>query len=143
MDIYEATQSLLQTAVQSAEPAVSVSAYVLTYDVETDKYMLPDFPAVTYNFQNLTPIASISGDSDLIRVSLDIECWGDLGQIDANAKLVREMLNAKRVEVGNVEFTLVMMESRDIAELGLDFKRRYMRFVGLAEIGEENGQTGL
>ena len=136
MDIYEATQSLLQTAVQNAEPAVSVSAYVLTYDADMDKYLLPDFPAVTYNYQDLTPIASVSGDSDLIKLTLDIECWGNLGQIDANAKLVRETMNAKRVEVGNVEFTLVMSESRDIAELGLDFKRRYMRFVGLAEISE-------
>ena len=51
---------------------------------------------------------------------------------------VTETLNAKRTTVGNVEFTTVCMEATDIAELGLDFKRRRMRFVGLAEIGETN-----
>lgn len=135
MDIYEATQSLLQTAV----PNVNVSAYVLTYDAETDKFSLPEFPSVTYNYQAMTPIISMTGGSNLYRIALDVEVWGDLEQIDANAKKVSGALNAKRTAVGNVEFTLVMMDSRDVAELGLDFKRRLMRFSGLAEIGESNG----
>ena len=139
MDIYEATQTLLLTAV----PDVNVSAFVLSYDAELDKFILPDFPAVTYNYSGIMPIVSMDGASDLNRITLDVEVWGDLEQIAANAKKVNAALNAKRVQVGNVEFTLVMIESRDIAELGLDFKRRYMRFTGLAEIGEDNGQTSL
>lgn len=140
MDIYEATQSLLTSAV----PGVNVSAYVLTYDMDMQKYLLPDFPAVTYNYSGMTPIVSMDGSSSLYRVALDIEVWGDLEQNDANAKKVIEALNAKRVTVGNVEFTLVMTESRDIAELGLDFKRRYMRFGGLADIAEDHhGETSL
>ena len=140
MDIYEATQTILTEAVQEN---VNVSAYVLTYDAQLDKYLLPDFPAVTYNYFGIVPIASMSGSSDLFRVTLDVEVWGDLEQIAANAKLVIDAINAKRVTVGNVEFSIVMMDSRDITELGLDFKRRYMRFTGLAEIGEEHGPTSL
>lgn len=134
MDIYEATQTLLTNAVPEG---VSVSAYVLTYDEEVDKFQLPDFPAVTYNYQGLTPIVAHDGTSELFRVSLDVEVWGDLEQIASNSKAVMTAINAKRIRVEDVEFTLVMQESRDIAELGLDFKRRYMRFVGLAQVGEE------
>ena len=140
MDIYEATQAILTASVPDN---VNVSAYVLTYDAELDKYLLPDFPAVTYNYNGVTPIVSMSGSANLYRVTLDVEVWGDLEQIAANAKLVIDAINAKRVTVGNVEFSIVMIESRDIAELGLDFKRRYMRFTRLAEIGEEHGQTSL
>lgn len=140
MDIYEATQTLLKSAVPES---VGVSAYVLTYDADTDKYLLPDFPAVTYNYQGLTPIVAHDESSDLFKVSLDVEVWGDLEQIASNAKLVTGAVNAKRVTVNNVEFTLVMQESRDIAELGLDFKRRYMRFVGLVQVGEEDGEESL
>lgn len=140
MDIYEATQTLLLTAV----PDVNVSAFVLSYDAELDKFILPDFPAVTYNYNGITPIVSMDGASELNRITLDVEVWGDLEQIASNAKKVNAALNAKRVTIGNVEFTLVLIESRDIAELGLDFKRRYMRFTGLAEIGEEHhGDTSL
>ena len=139
MDIYEATQTLLLTAV----PDVNVSAFVLSYDAELDKFILPDFPAVTYNYSGIMPIVSMDGASELNRITLDVEVWGDLEQIAANAKKVNAALNAKRVTVGNVEFTLVMIESRDIAELGLDFKRRFMRFTGVAEIGEDNGDTSL
>ena len=140
MDIYEATQAILTQAVPAG---VNVSAYVLTYDAELDKFLLPDFPAVTYNYNGITPIVSMSGGDDLYRVTLDVEVWGDLEQIAANAQAVMDAINAKRVTVENVEFSVVMIESRDIAELGLDFKRRYMRFTGLAEIGEGHGQTSL
>ena len=140
MDIYEATQTILTEAVPDN---VNVSAYVLTYDAEIEKFLLPDFPAVTYNYNGITPIVSMSGSEDLFRVTLDIEVWGDLEQIAVNAKKVIDTINAKVVKVGNVEFSVVMIESRDITELGLDFKRRYMRFTGLAEIGEDHGQTSL
>ena len=140
MDIYEATQTLLK---QSVPENVNVSAYVLTYDMEMDKYLLPDFPAVTYNYYGVTPIVSMGGSSNLFRVTLDIEVWGDVEQIAANAQKVMDAINAKIVTVGNVEFSIVMIDSRDITELGLDFKRRYMRFTGIAEIGEEHGQTSL
>lgn len=139
MDIYEATQSILTQAV----PGANVSAYVLTYDESTDQFILPDFPAVTYNYAGIVPIVSHGGGSNLYRIDLTVEVWGDLGQIDANARKVADALNAKRTTVGNVEFTTVCMEAQDIAEIGLDFKRRRMRFAGLAEIGETNGQTGI
>ena len=140
MDIYEATQAILTEAVPEN---VNVSAYVLTYDAELDKYLLPDFPAVTYNYYGIVPIVSMSGSSNLFRVTLDVEVWGDLEQIAANAKAVIDAINAKIVKAGNVEFSIVMIDSRDITELGLDFKRRYMRFTGLAEIGEEHGEQSL
>jgi hypothetical protein len=62
-----------------------------------------------------------------------VEVWGDLGQIDENSKLVENALNGQKVKVENVEFTIVMMESQDITELGLDFKRRRMRFTGIVD----------
>jgi len=134
MDIYEATQKLLTDAL----PGVNVSAYVLTYDAVKDQFVLPEFPAVTYNYAAMTPIVAHDITSNLYRINLDIEVWGDLGQIDKNAWTVTDALNARRITVGNVEFTLVMIESRDITELGLDFKRRYMRFTGLADIAAED-----
>jgi len=139
MDIYEATQTLLMTIA----PDLNVSAYVLQYDENLDKYLLPDFPALTYNYENVAPVVSFDGDSNLYRITLNVEVWGDLEQIASNSKKVSEALNAKRVTVGNVEFTLIVNESRDIAELGLDFKRRRMRFVGLADVGETHGETSL
>lgn len=139
MDIYEATQAILTQAV----PGVNVSAYVLQYDEDKDQFILPEFPAVTYNYAGMTPIVTHDGSSNLYRITLTVEVWGDLEQIDANAQKVSETLNAKRTAVGNVEFTTVCMEATDIAELGLDFKRRRMRFVGLAEIGEVNGEAGI
>ena len=81
----------------------------------------------------MTPIVAHGITGNLLRVSLDVEVWGDLEQIDTNAAMVIDALNANRIRVGNVEFTLVMTESRDVAELGLDFKRRYMRFTGLVD----------
>lgn len=130
MDIYEATQKLLTDVV----PGANVSAYVLTYDAVKDQFILPDFPAVTYNYSAMTPIVAHDITSSLCRIDLDIEVWGDLEQIDKNAWLVTDALNARRIAVDDVEFTLVMIESRDVAELGLDFKRRFMRFAGLADI---------
>ena len=140
MDIYEATQTLLQSAVPAD---VNVSAFVLTYNTEMDKFLLPDFPAVTYNYQGMTPVIAHDCSSSLYRGSLETEVWGDLEQIAKNAKAVYNAINAKRVSVSNVEFTLVMNDSRDIAELGLDFKRRYMRFVGLVSVEEEHGKTSV
>ena len=140
MDIYEATQTLIQSVVPAD---VSVSPFVLTYDTEMDKYLLPDFPAVTYNYGNMTPIVAHDCSSSLFRVALDVEVWGDLEQIAKNAKLVMGALNAKRVKVSNVEFTLVIQESRDIIELGLDFKRRFLRFVGLVSVEEGHGETSV
>ena len=139
MDIYEATQTILMQAV----PDASVSAYVLQYDETIQQFLLPDFPAVTYNYVGIVPVVSHGGSSDLFRVNLDVEVWGDLEQIDANAQKVTDALNAKRAAVGNVEFTVVCMEATDIAELGLDFKRRRMNFTGLVEVGEGHGETSL
>lgn len=130
IDIYTATQSILEGAVPAE---TNVSAYVLRYDTEKDQFLLPDFPAVTYNYANMTPLASFSGSSNLYRVELSVEVWGDLGQIAENSKLVENALNGQKVKVENVEFTIVMMESQDITELGLDFKRRRMRFTGIVD----------
>lgn len=139
MDIYEATQSILTAAVPDN---VNVSAYVLTYDAEIDKYLLPDFPAVTYNYSGITPVVDMGGGTNLSRVTLDVEVWGDLEQINTNANLVMKALNGQRVNVENIEFTVVLRESRDIAELGLDFKRRLMRFIGVVEINEvQDGES--
>ena len=133
MDIYEAMQTLLTEAV----PNANVSSFVLSYDEDKDQFVLPDFPAVTYNFSTVTPIVAHEETTNLFRIGLDIEIWGDLGQIAANSDRVIDAINARRIAIGNVEFTLVMIESRDVAELGLDFKRRYMRFTGLADVSDE------
>lgn len=133
MDIYQATQSLLETAVGQS---VNVSAFVLKYDEIKGQFALPDFPAVTYNYTNIAPIVAHDGSSDLYRVNLEVTVWGDLEQIDANAKAVTNAINAKRVTVSNVEFTVAISASQDVAELGLDFKRRVMRYVGLVSVTE-------
>ena len=94
MDIYEATQAILTASVPDN---VNVSAYVLTYDAELDKYLLPDFPAVTYNYNGVTPIVSMSGSANLYRVTLDVEVWGDLEQIAANAQKQAEAYGVERI----------------------------------------------
>lgn len=134
MDIYEATQALLESVVTTG---TNVSSFVLTYDEDKDEFVLPQFPAVTYNYSGIWPVVSQAGESNLYRVNLDVEVWGDLADIDTNARAVTSAVNAQRVQVGNVEFTLVCNQAQDVAELGLSFKRRQLGFIGLAAIGEE------
>ena len=133
MDIYEATQKLLEEAV----PGVNVSSYVLTYDEKIEKLVLPEFPAVTYNYNRMTPIVCQDGNTNLYRVTLEVVVWGDLEQIATNAKLIMEALNAKRATIDKFTFTVIVTESPDINEPGLDFKRRLMGFSGLVEENEE------
>lgn len=137
MNIYEATQAILEEAV----PTANVSAFILKYDTEKQQYILPDFPAVTWNYTGITPIVTHDGDTDLKRVVLEVEVWGNLEQIENNADAVAEGINAQRLIVENVVFTLVMTESTDIMEIGLDFKRRRMRFSGLIEVGDEKDDS--
>lgn len=132
MDTYEATQKLLETAV----PGVNVSSYVLTYDENLQELVLPDFPAVTYNYNRMTPIACHDGNTNLYRVTLEIIVWGNLEQIDRNARIIEETINAKKVNVDDYIFTVVMTESPDISEPGLDFKRRLMTFTGILSVPE-------
>ena len=73
MDIYEATQAILMQAV----PGVNVSAYVLQYDEDKDQFILPEFPAVTYNYAGMTPIVSQGGSSNLYRIDLTVETATD------------------------------------------------------------------
>lgn len=141
MDIYQATQALLEDAVGEG---VNVSAYVLTYNELTKQFDLPQFPAVTYNYTNIAPIVAHDGTSSLYRVNLEITVWGDLEQIDNSANAVMGGINAQRIAVNNVEFTVAIQTAQDVADLGLDFKRRVMRFVGLVVVGEdENEQDSL
>ena len=137
MDIYEATQALLTEAV----PEANVTYYLLTYDEQTDQFTLPQFPAVTYLYGNVTPIVDHEGVSNLHRVSLDIEVWGTLEQVSANGDAVLEALSGQRIEVENVVFTVVAQEVRDIYDIGLDYHHRFIRFGGLVEIGEEKDDS--
>ena len=134
MDIYEATQALLTEAV----PEANVTYYLLTYDEQLDQFSLPAFPAVTYLYSNLTPYVSHDGSSGLYRASLDVEVWGTLADVSKNADLIVQGLNAQRVQVENVCFTVVAGEVRDIYDMGLDFHHRLIRFSGLVEIGEDD-----
>ena len=134
MDIYEATQTLLEGAVPQG---TNVSSFVLTYDEDKDQYNLPEFPAVTYNYSQLQPVVSHSGGSNLYRANLDVTVWGSLEDIDKNAEAVNAAVNAKRVTVNNVEFTLVCNSAQDVSDLGLSFKQRLLRFIGLAEVNKE------
>lgn len=137
MDIYEATQALLTEAV----PEANVTYYLLTYDEKTDQFSLPAFPAVTYLYSNLSPIVSQDGSSGLNRVSLDVEVWGTLADVSKNAELIINAVNAQRVTVENITFTVVAGEVRDIYDMGLDFHHRMIRFNGLVEIGEEKDDS--
>lgn len=134
MDIYEATQTLLEGAVPQG---TNVSSFVLTYDEDKDQYNLPEFPAVTYNYSQFQPVVSHSGGSNLYRANLDVTVWGSLEDIDKNAEAVNAAINAKRVTVNNVEFTLVCNSAQDVSDLGLSFKQRLLRFIGLAEVNKE------
>lgn len=134
MDIYEATQTLLEGAVPQG---TNVSSFVLTYDEDKDQYNLPEFPAVTYNYSQLQPVVSQTGGSNLYRANLDVTVWGSLEDIDKNAEAVNAAVNAKRVTVNNVEFTLVCNSAQDVSDLGLSFKQRLLRFIGLAEVNKE------
>ena len=137
MDIYEATQALLTEAV----PDANVTYYLLTYDEQTDQFSLPAFPAVTYLYSNLTPVVSHDGSSGLYRASLDIEVWGTLEDVSKNADLVIGAINAQRIDVENITFTVVAGEVRDIYDMGLDFHHRLIRFNGLVEVGEEEDDS--
>ena len=132
MDIYEATQSLLSEAVQNA----NVTYYLLTYDEQKDQFDLPVFPAVTYLYSNLAPVVCCDGDTGLFRVMLDVEVWGTLEDVSKNAGDLLAAVNAQRIQVQNVCFTVVAQEVRDIYDMGLDFHHRLIRFSGLVEVDE-------
>ena len=132
MDIYEATQAVLAEAAEGA----NVTYIQLTYDEQTDTYQIPDCPAVTWLYSNLVPLVSHSGNTGLHNVLLDVEIWGSLDDIANYEKLILSALNARRKKVGNVIFTLILNESRDIVDLGIDCKHRFMRFGGMIGVYE-------
>ena len=133
MDVYEATQALLAEAADGA----NVTYIQLTYDEQTDTYRIPDYPAVTWLYSNLVPIVTHSGSCGLYRVLLDVEIWGDLDDVAKYEKRIIAGVNAQRISVENVVFTVVLLESRDIVDLGIDCKHRFMRFTGMVEVREE------
>lgn len=133
MDIYEATQALLSEAVQDA----NVTYYLLTYDEQKDQFDLPEFPAVTYLYANQTPVVCHDGATGLFRVTLDVEVWGTLEDVSKYSGYLLENVDAQRINVRNVCFTIVAQEVRDIYDMGLDFHHRLIRFGGLVEIDEE------
>ena len=133
MNIYEATQALLTEAAQGA----NVTRIDLTYDEQTDTFLLPDYPAVTWLYSNLVPVVTHTGGSGLYRVLLDVEIWGSLEDVALYEKLITEAINAKRVKVENIVFTVIILESRDIVDLGIDCKHWFMRFNGMVEVHEE------
>lgn len=132
MDIYEATQALLTEAL----PGANVTYYLLTYDEQREQFELPAFPAVTYLYSNQTAIVCQGYPTGLYRVMLDVEIWGALEDVSRLADDLNEAVNAKRITVENVVFTIIVQESRDIYDMGLDFHHRLMRFGGLVEIDE-------
>ena len=133
MDIYEGTQAVLA----DAAPNANVTYIQLTYDEQTDSYIIPDYPAVTWLYSNLVPVVTHTGGSGLYRVLLDVEIWGSLEDVALYEKLITEAINAKRVKVENIVFTVIILESRDIVDLGIDCKHRFMRFNGMVEVHEE------
>ena len=133
MDIYEATQALLT----EAAPEANVTYYLLTYDEQTDQFTLPEMPAVTYLYTNMTPIVTHDGNCGLFKVLLDIEVWGPLDTVSCDVSAILNTINAQRVTVENVIFTIVSQEVRDIYDIGLDFHHRFIRFSGIVEVGEE------
>lgn len=137
MDIYEATQALIT----EAAPEANVTYYLLTYDEQTDQFTLPEMPAVTYLYTNMTPVVSHSGNSGLFRVLLDVEVWGTLETVSKNVSEILDVVNAQRIEIQNVVFTLVSHEVRDIYDVGLNFHHRFIRFGGMVEIGEEKDDS--
>ena len=137
MDIYEATQALLTDAV----PSANVTYYLLTYDEQTDQFTLPALPAVTYLYNNVTPIVDQGGVSSLNRVSLSVDVWGTLEDVSANGSAVLEAVSGQRIEVENVVFTVVAIEVRDIYEVGLQFHHKSISFGGIVEVGEERDDS--
>lgn len=133
MDIYEATQKLLEEAVPNG---VNVTYYLLTYDEQTDQFSLPVFPAVTYLYSNQVPFINHDGVSNLYNVTLDVECWGDLEIVSTVADRLMENISAQKKTVGTAVFTLVVGESRDIYDMGLDFHHRLIRFRGIVDMGD-------
>lgn len=133
MDIYEGTQAVLA----DVAPNANVTYIQLTYDEQTDSYIIPDYPAVTWLYSNLVPVVTHTGGSGLYRVLLDVEIWGSLEDVALYEKLITEAINAKRVKVENIVFTVIILESRDIVDLGIDCKHRFMRFNGMVEVHEE------
>lgn len=133
MDIYEATQALLSEAVQDA----NVTYYLLTYDEQKDQFDLPDFPAVTYLFSNLAPVIDHDGTTGLFRVMIDVEVWGTLEDVSRLGGSLLDAVDAQRINVQNVCFTVVAQEVRDIYDMGIDFHHKLIRFGGLVEVDDE------
>ena len=134
MDIYEATQALLT----EAAPGANVTHVLLQYNEQTDQFTLPAFPAVTYIYSSVKPIVNHDGGTNMIRVRLDVDVWGTLEEISRYSELINDAVNAKRVTVENVVFTIVVSpESRDIYDPYLDINHRALVFTGIVNVGKE------
>ena len=133
MNIYEATQALLTEAAQGA----NVTRIDLTYDEQTDTFLLPDYPAVTWLYSNLVPQVTHCGPSPLNTVLLDVEIWGSLEDCAKYTDQLTEAISGKRIKVENVVFTINIFESRDVVDLGLNCKHWFMRFNGMVEVHKE------
>ena len=137
MDVYEATQALLSEIV----PDANVTSFDLKYDIIEDQFQLPSLPAVTYIYENLTPIVNQDGATNLYRALIDIEAWGNLETVSKNGMEIMNCMSGQRLAVENVVFTVTAIEVRDVYEVGFDFYRRIIRFSGLIDIGEDKDES--
>ena len=138
MDIYSATQIALEEAIGSKE---NVAYIQLRYDEASDSFVLPEYPCVTWLYSNQTPIITQDGNTGLFRVQLDVEIWGELDEVALYEEMITEVLNAKRISIENVVFTLVIQNIQDIVDLAVEVKHRFIRFGGIVAVNEEEDES--
>ena len=127
MDIYQATKQILQTAC----PSVDIDNVMFPFTQENIQ-SLSIKPRITYEYSNNTEQATHQGNSGIHKVQHDINLWGDLDKISSLKNMISATLNAKRITVGDWEFTLIENMVQDIFEPNITSKRILMRFTGIA-----------
>lgn len=124
MDIFEATRTFL---LDYCDEVVHV---MFPFRQEQMRYE-GTVPAITYEFVNISHCATHSGPSGIMKVTLDINLWGDLSEIVPMRDAISAALNGKQVNLSGFEFSVVETLVQDIFEPNVTFRRILMRYEGV------------
>lgn len=124
MDIFEAIKTFL------SQYCADVVHVMFPFRQEQMRYE-GTVPAITYEFVNVTRGVTHSGSSGIMKITLDINLWGDLTEIVPMRDAISAALNGKQVNLSGFEFSVIETLVQDIFEPNVTFRRILMRYEGV------------
>ena len=92
---------------------------------------------VTYLFYEATERITTSGPSGVYNVTIEVNLFGPLDEIDSMSGALNGLLLSDDVVSGGFVFSLVLKDKKDVWEAGIKAKRLWMQFKGLMIRAEE------